>query len=72
MVVASKKKPAAKAGKGRGIRTRAAAEGPAAAAPSPAAPPRPSPSVGQLTSHIGNKQARGAVYAKLKHKAAVS
>ena len=76
MVVARKpagkgKAPAARKGGAnrKSIRTRAAADGTAAAPPAPAAP---APSVGQLTSHIANKQARGAMYAKLKHKAAVS
>ena len=57
------------AGKSTGIRRRPTADGSAPDAPAPA--PRPALSVGQLTSHIGNKQARGAMYAKLKHKAAV-
>ena len=34
----------------------------------PKAAPGPSKSIGQLTSHIGNKQKRSETYAKLKHK----
>ena len=83
MVVARKPLPrsggkgsgkAARKGGRKPIRTLAAGGGAAAGgdgagAPAPAAPAL---SVGQRTSHIANKQARGEMYAKLKHKAAVS
>lgn len=50
----------------KGKARRAAAPPPPAAAPSD----KPALTIGQQTAHISNKQARGAVYAKLKHKKA--
>jgi hypothetical protein len=41
------------------------------AQPAAQRPRRPECSIGEQTSHIKNKQRRGAIYERLKHKAAV-